>query len=80
MTVGLRRRVLVAAGSQSADYPVNTLTFMRVVWFICHNSKGKAKFAIFWMELGFLWMARSRRLIRIFRRANAFRIGQFDAG
>jgi hypothetical protein len=66
MTVGLRRQVLKRLASLSADYPVNTLTLTGVVWFICHNSKGKAKFAIFSMELDPLWMAGNGRLIRIF--------------
>jgi hypothetical protein len=43
----------LSAGSLSADYPVNTSTFARVVWFICHNSKGKAAFAILSIELPF---------------------------
>ena len=65
MTVGLRRQ-FQCGWQPSTDYPVNTLTLMRVVWFICHNSKGKAGFAIFWMELDGLRVSWDGRMIRTF--------------
>jgi hypothetical protein len=35
----------------SEDYPVNTFILSCLVWFPRHNSKGKARHAILWIEL-----------------------------
>ena len=43
------------------DYPVNTLLLFRFVWFLSHNSKGKASTAILSMGLRGYWKSLIRK-------------------
>ena len=51
---GFGARSLRLAGLPE-DYPVNALVLLRLVWFLRHNSKGKAGTAILSMELAGYW-------------------------